>query len=131
MIRTIGAIIAGLVAWFVIATILDRGMRLFWPEYAAALPAMAFTLPMMFARLAEAAATTLASGFINRLIARTPLWPAAVQGVILLLLFLPIHYKVWHNFPVWYHFTFLGYLIPLTLLGAALVPRRGVTVSAS
>lgn len=124
MIRTIGAIVAGLVAWVVIATILDRGMRLFWPHYAAALPALAFTLPMMLARLSEGAITTLAAGLINRLIARMPLWPAAIQGAIILLAFLPVHYKLWHSFPVWYHLTFLGYLIPLTLLGAALAPRR-------
>jgi len=129
-IRNIGAIIAGLVAWIVIGTILDRAMRLFWPEYAAAVPVMVFTLPMMFARLTEGAITTLGAGFVNRLIARTSLWPAAVQGAVVLLVFLPAHYKLWHNFPVWYHLTFLGYLIPLTVLGAVLVPRRPTTVSA-
>ena len=130
MIRNIGAIIAGLVAWVVIATILDRGMRFFWPEYAAAVPVMVFTLPMMFARLSEGAVTTIASGFVNRLIARTSLWSALIQGAVILLLFLPIHYNLWHNFPVWYHLTFLGYLIPLTVLGAALSPNRVERVSA-
>jgi hypothetical protein len=122
MIRKIGAIIAGPVAWIAIVTVIDRCMRLVWPDYAIALPSLAFTLPMMFARLAEAAVTTIAAGFVNRLIARTPLWPAAVQGAIMLLLFLPEHYKLWHNFPIWYHLTFLGYLIPLSLVGATLVP---------
>jgi hypothetical protein len=128
MIRNIGAIIAGLVAWVVVATVLDRLMRLAWPEYAAAVPVMVFTLPMMFARLTEGAITTIAAGFTNRLIARTPLWPAAGQGAVILLLFLPAHYKLWHNFPIWYHLTFLGYLIPLTILGAMLAPtilRKG------
>jgi hypothetical protein len=122
MIRNIGGIIAGLVAWIAIVTVIDRCMRLVWPEYAAALPTLAFTMPMMLARLTEGAITTIAAGFINRLIARRPLWPAAVQGAIMLLLFLPEHYNLWHNFPVWYHLTFLGYLIPLSLAGAALVP---------
>jgi hypothetical protein len=124
MLRNIGAILAGLVAWVVIATVLDRGIRLCWPEYDAAVPSIVFTLPMMFARLGEGAITTVAGGIINRLIARGSLWPAAVQGVVILLLFLPTHYKLWHNFPIWYHLTFLGYLIPLTVLGAALVPKR-------
>ena len=130
MIRNIGAILAGLAAWVVIATILDRLMRLAWPEYAAAVPVMVFTLPMMFARLTEGAITTIAAGFINRLVARAPLWPAAVQGLIVLLLFLPAHYKLWHNFPVWYHLTFLGSLIPLTLLGAALAAQRWIKATA-
>ena len=130
MLRNIGAILAGLVAWVVIATVLDRGIRLCWPEYDAAVPSIVFTLPMMFARLGEGAITTVAGGIINRLIARGSLWPAAVQGVVILVLFLPTHYKLWHNFPIWYHLTFLGYLIPLTILGAALVPRRAARVSA-
>ena len=72
MIRNIGSIVAGIVAWIAIVTVIDRLMRLAWPEYAAALPIMTFTLPMMFARLSEGAVTTLAAGFINRLIARGP-----------------------------------------------------------
>ena len=123
-IRNIGAVVAGLVAWIVVATILDRAMRLFWPEYAAAVPIMLFTLQMKFARLTEGAITTVVAGFTNRLIARPSLWPAVAQGLLTLLFFVPIHYKLWHNFPVWYHLTFLGYLIPLTVLGAALAPRR-------
>jgi hypothetical protein len=79
---------------------------------------------MMFARLTEGAITTIAAWFVNRLIARTPLWPATIQGVVIFLLFVPAHYKLWHNFPVWYHLTFLGYLIPLTLVGAVLAPQR-------
>jgi len=123
MLRNIGAIVAGIVAWAIIATVLDRLLRLAWPEYAAALPALAFTLPMMAARLTEGAVTTIAAGFIGRWIARTTLWPSAIQGLIILLVFLPVHYSLWQRFPVWYHLTFLGSLIPLTLLGAAAVRR--------
>ena len=130
MIRNISAIVAGLVAWIAIVSILDRCLRLAWPEYAAALPTFAFTLPMMFARLSESAITTLLAGLLNRLIAHRPLWPAVVQGAIILLFFLPVHYKLWHSFPVWYHLTFLGSLVPLTLLGAALAPRRVAITSA-
>jgi hypothetical protein len=124
MIRTIGAIVAGLLVWIVIASILDRLLRLAWPDYAAALPSLAFTLSMMTARLCEAAVATVAAGYVGRWIARTPLWPSAIQGLIVLLFFLPVHYQLWHKFPVWYHLTFLGSLVPLTVLGAAAAARR-------
>ena len=129
MLRNIGAILAGLVAWVVIATVLDRGIRLCWPEYDAAVPSIVFTLPMMFARLGEGAITTVAGGIINRLIARGSLWPAAVQGVVILLLFLPTHYKLWHNFPVWYHLTFLVSLVPLAYVGGSSRPTRRRTAA--
>jgi hypothetical protein len=121
--RKIGSVVAGLVAWVVIATILDRSLRLVWPDYAAALPTFHFTLPMMLARLTEGAITTVAAGWFARWIARTPLWLAYVQGALILLVFLPVHYKLWQRFPVWYHLTFLVPLIPLILLGARLARR--------
>ncbi|HWE05542.1 MAG TPA: hypothetical protein VG274_02470 [Rhizomicrobium sp.] len=121
--RKIGSVVAGLVAWAVIVSVIDRLMRLAWPEYAAALPTLHFTLPMMIARLSEAAVATVVAGWFARWIARTPLWLAWVQGALILLPFLPVHYRLWHSFPVWYHLTFLVPLIPLTLLGASLANR--------
>ena len=123
--RKIGSVVAGLAAWVVIATILDRALRFVWPDYAAALPVFHFTLPMMFARLTEGALTTIAAGWFARWIARTPLWLAYVQGGLILLAFLPVHYKLWHSFPIWYHLTFLVPLIPLTWLGASLARPAG------
>ena len=123
--RKIGSVVAGLAAWVVIATILDRALRFVWPDYAAALPVFHFTLPMMFARLTEGALTTIAAGWFARWIARTPLWLAYVQGGLILLAFLPVHYRLWHDFPVWYHLAFLVPLIPLTWLGATLARPAG------
>ena len=123
--RKIVSVVAGLVAWVVIATILDRALRLVWPEYAAALPVFQFTLPMMLARLTEGTLTTIAAGWFARWITRTPLWLAYVQGGLILLAFLPVHYRLWHSFPVWYHLAFLVPLIPLTWLGASLARPAG------
>lgn len=119
MLRNIGSILAGLLTWIVVATILDRLMRMAWPDYAAGLPTFHFTLPMMAARLSEAAIATLVAGYVAGRIARA-FWPAWVQGVVLLAMFIPVHYNIWDKFPIWYHATFLvGTLVPLTLLGAA------------
>jgi uncharacterized protein (DUF983 family) len=51
-------------------------------------------------------------------------WVPGLVGVIVLAMFLPVHVKLWHAFPVWYHLTFLVPLVPLVVLGAALV-RNG------
>ena len=45
---------------------------------------------------------------------------AKVLGIMLLAMFIPVHYGLWDKFPVWYHLTFLVSLLPLTLVGAAL-----------
>jgi hypothetical protein len=122
MLRLIGGTFAGVVAWVVIVTAINLGLRHGWPAYAAVEKAMMFTLVMKAARLVMSAVTSLASGAVARAIdpaGRAPL----VSGVILLLFFLPIHYQLWDRFPIWYHFTFLVSLPLLGWLGGRLVPH--------
>lgn len=118
MTRKIVAVVLGLGAWFVLATVCDRLMRLVWPSYAAAVPTFTFTLGMLFARLAIGAASTLTAGRVAAAIARGHRATVAVLGVLLLAVFIPGHVAIWPNFPVWYHLVFLASLVPLTLLGA-------------
>ena len=59
--RLVGAVIAGLVAWVAIVTLLNLGLRHGWPDYAAVEGVMIFTLPMMAARLAMSAISSLGS----------------------------------------------------------------------
>ena len=44
-------------------------------------------------------------------------------GVLMLLLFIPEHVRLWDKFPVWYHLTFLGSLVPLRVAGGRLTGR--------
>jgi uncharacterized membrane protein YhdT len=39
--------------------------------------------------------------------------------------FLPVHVKLWNSFPAWYHLSFLVPLVPLVVIGAALVRGSG------
>jgi hypothetical protein len=123
--RTIGAIAAGLVAWAVVVTLLNFGLRLWLPGYVLVEHAMLFTLPMKIARLSIAAVTSLVAGALVRAIApesRTAPW---IVGTVILLLFLPSHVYLWTRFPIWYHLTFLLTLVPLVVLGAQIWPHNG------
>ena len=119
--RAILGIIAGLVTWLIVATLLNFGLRLSIPGYVQAEPVMAFTLTMKIGRLLLSAISCLAAGAVVRWIAPAASWAPWVAGAIVLAMFLPVHIKVWHVFPVWYHLTFLLTLIPLFMLGARLV----------
>src|SRR5215831_15367375 len=121
--RSIFALLAGLALWVLVASLLNRGLRAGLPGYALAEPTLNFTLGMKVARLILGAFASLAAGAAAGLIAplRTRLpW---ILGAIILVAFIPIHVQLWAKFPVWYHLTFLGTLVPLVLLGAAL-PRK-------
>ena len=123
--RAIAGVVAGLVAWVVVVTVLNFGLRWWLPGYVQAEPTMLFTLGMKIARLSIGALSSLAAGAVVRTITRSNLAPWIV-GLVLLALFVPDHIHIWNRFPVWYHLTFLVTLAPLVALGARLVPRAKV-----
>lgn len=118
--RTALAVIGGLVAWTLIVTIIDIGLRLALPGYRAAETTLIFTLTMKIARLAMAAVTSLGAGAIVGWIAPRSRWAPWIVGLVILALFLPEHVHLWPRFPVWYHLLFLVPLVPLIVLGAQL-----------
>src|SRR6476646_10791599 len=67
--KTVAAIIAGLVTWILVATVLNFPLRAWWPHYHEAETAFSVTLGMKLARLALGAAASLCSGFIATWIA--------------------------------------------------------------
>jgi len=124
MARAILGVVAGLLGWVAIVAVAGVVMRGAWADYAAVADAMTFTLPMMAARLAIGALATVAAGWLAATIAERSAIARLAPGLILLLLFIPQHYLLWDKFPIWYHLTFLGSLVPLTWLGGQLAIRR-------
>ena len=122
--KTIAAVISGLIAWILVATALNFLLRATWPHYHEAETAFNFTLGMMMARLTLGAVSSICSGFVVAWITKVNGAAVKITGVALLALFIPNHYLLWDKFPVWYHLTFLISLLPLTIFGAMLKPRR-------
>ena len=117
MVKNIIGVVAGLAVWMIVATIAGVIMRVAWPAYASVASAMTFTLPMMIARLSIGAVATITMGIVTAVITRSGI-ARLMPGVLMLVLFIPQHVMLWEKFPVWYHLTFLLYLVPLTSLGA-------------
>ena len=120
MVREVLGVLAGIVAWAVIATLLNLPLRMLSPEYAAVEKAMTFTLWMMVARLGLSAVASVGAGFVAAKIGRRLRRPAVLTGLVLFALFAPFHVHIWTQFPAWYHLTFLCSLLILPVLGAQL-----------
>ena len=126
MARDILGVISGLAVWMAIAGVAGLILRSAWPEYASVADAMTFTLPMMFARLAIGALATIAAGWVIAVIARRSTLARVTAGLLLVVVFVPQHVKLWDKFPVWYHLTFLVSLVPLAYLGGQIsAPWQG------
>ena len=124
--RLICGVVVSLAVWIAVVSLLDRSMRYGWHDYAAVEKAMTFTLAMMIARLSESAISSLVSGYLAALVGRGGRVPL-VAGVVLLLMFIPIHYSIWSRFPIWYHLTFLISLPLLSFLGGKLWSAKPAT----
>ncbi len=124
--RTIVSVLAGLLFWAALGSLLIGALRLFWPAYEVAHPLKAFTFPMHVARLVIGALATLSTGALVQRIAGTGGRAVLVYAVLLLLgsLFVHVQEPTWSAYPGWYHLIFLGYLLPLTLLGGQVANRR-------
>ena len=122
--RSILAFIVGLVVWVLVASLLNRVLRLALEGYAAAEPQMVFTHGMMAARLALGALASLAAGAATRAVAPSSARVLWVLGGVLLAVFVPVHVQLWARFPVWYHLVFLATLIPLVVLGGTFTQNR-------
>jgi len=122
VVRTIFGVIAGIVAWLVIVTIIDRPMRYFWPDYAANFAAMTFTLPMMLARLTESTIALVLAAIIAIRVAPASRYVAWSFGIVMFLIFAPYHVLVvWTKFPIWYHAYFLASLLAVPLIVATVM----------
>jgi hypothetical protein len=126
MAKTIGATISGFLLWAAIGSLLILVLRLSWPAYEAAHPTRHFTFFMLLVRLVIGAAATLGAGALVRRLTATPGRVVLIFGVPLLLANLFVHLRepTWSQYPGWFHLVFLGYLMPLTLVGGRLANRK-------
>jgi hypothetical protein len=122
--RSILALIVGLAVWVLVASLLNRGLRLALGDYGAAEPRMTFTHAMMAARLVLGALASLAAGAVTRAVAPSSTRALWMLSAVLLAIFIPAHVQLWAKFPVWYHLVFLGTLVPLALLGGMFTRKR-------
>ena len=129
MAKKVLGVVAGLATWVIVASLIGRIMRASWPEYAIVEKAMTFTLAMMIARLSIGAFATVCMGAVTSALVPSPL-ARLMPGVLMLVLFIPVHVMLWENFPVWYHLFFLLSLVPLTYAGGRLTQRYKVRLPA-
>lgn len=122
--RLIAALLIGCVTAIAIAWAGFSMFRTLWPAYAAAESTKAYTLAMLLSRLTLGAFCAASAGCITTITAADNGRGAWWLGGIFLMLSLPVHlFSVWNDYPAWYHFIYLSYLVPITGLSARVYRR--------
>jgi VIT1/CCC1 family predicted Fe2+/Mn2+ transporter len=124
MARAITGVVAGVVVWIVIATIGNLAMRTAWAGYAEVEAAMKFTSEMMMSRLLVGALSSLGAGWLTARITNHNRGAIYALVALLVVTFVPVHYALWEQFPIWYHVVFFASLAVMTVLGARLDGRK-------
>ena len=128
--RFIASLLAGCVTAIAIAYTATLVARSLWPEYAAAEPHKDYTLAMLFSRLAVGVLCTASAACVTTIVARDNGRAAWWFGGIAVALSLPSHlYFGWNDYPAWYHFLFLSYLVPTAGLASRML--RGANGASS
>jgi hypothetical protein len=84
---------------------------------------MSFDLAMKVTRLSVSSVALIAAAWIVQRVARPSRYAALAFGVVMLLVFIPIHIQLWPKFPLWYHAFFLASLVVIPQLTAMIVAR--------
>ncbi len=86
---------------------------------------------LLLALLGISIVLSVVSGWLTTLVASGTMRAALWTGILLLATGIPIQLASWELLPVWYHLTFLAFLVPATVVGGAMGPRsRGAPVPA-
>jgi len=131
MLRIILGVIAGFIAWSIVWVGSDQVLISSSPGWygnhqyafqAAMVNQTSFTPDptILMMHLARAAIISIMAGFLAAFIARESRRAPLILGVLLLLFGIAVQAFAWSYLPIWYHLTFLGMLIPFTVLGGRL-----------
>jgi hypothetical protein len=122
--RRVGGVLTAFLAFEAVALLLMFSARTGWPAYAEAEPARAYDLTMLLARLVAGALAAIAGGAVAARVDRGASQAALIFGVGLLLISVAWHIRIWNQYPVWYHLTWFGCIVPSALAGGRLAMRR-------
>lgn len=124
MLRLILGVVAGVVGWLVVVIALSLLLRGVAPDISTALNVHATTTALA-GRLAISFLGSLLGGLAAALASGERSRAPMIAGVLLLLCWGYYHVTmIWHQFPLWYHLTFLVSLPLLSVLGGRFARAR-------
>jgi hypothetical protein len=124
MVKSIGGVVLGPLAWFVAVAALGFLLGRAWPEMTAIRVMTLLTLPMLVARLVVSGLSSLVGGHVAAWVSGERFNVPLGAGVLLLIVFVPYHLTIWNNFPIWYHLSFFVSLPLLSVLGGTIRVKR-------
>lgn len=123
LLKNIYGVIAGFVLWSALWIAGDFVLLLISPQWYGE-GAKTFSTAILLITLARSIIISIFCGYIAALIARkNGAATALILGILLFAFGVFIEVQLWNLIPLWYHLTFLAFLIPATVCGGRLGNR--------
>ena len=118
-------ILSGLIAYIVLGSISLFLLRSCWADYAMASKDKSYTTGMLFSRLFVAIISSVFAGMVATKISGDKGRIACFAGLIIFCIASYIHFfKVWDDYPLWYHLSYLVPIIPVTTLSHYFISKK-------
>ena len=113
--NTLNGTLSGLIAYVIIGSFGLYLLLRCWPDYSLASKDKSYSFEMLLSRLSIGILASLFAGIITTKIAKDKGKSAWIVGVIVFFIAGYIHFfRVWQDYPIWYHFAYLVPIIPVT-----------------
>lgn len=123
--QNIYGIPTGLIVYIIVGSIGLYLLRACWPEYAIASKDKSYNFEMLLSRLLIGILASVFAGVITTKIANDEGRSAWYVGAIVFSVAAYIHFfRVWTDYPTWYHFAYLLPIIPIAGLTHILITKR-------
>jgi hypothetical protein len=115
----------GLAAYILAGAIGLYLLRICWPAYAVASIDKSYTIEMLFSRLSVAVLAAILAGITAKAIAKDHGKTSWLVGVIIFFMAAYLHFfRVWDDYPAWYHFVYLLPIVPIIGLSHYFIPGK-------
>ena len=123
--KTVYGILTGLAVYAIIGSIGLYVLRICWYDYSIASKDKSYTFEMRLSRLSVGILASVFAGVLAAKVANDAGKTAWFVGAIVFCVAAYIHFfRVWHDYPVWYHFAYLVPIIPFTWLSHYLAGKK-------
>jgi len=117
MLRRILSVLIGVVVWSALWLGANAGLAAATPDSFEE-DGSTESKGILLALLACSVVFSLVSGCVTATVGKEkPVGNAFVLGVVLLAIGIPVQMGYWEVMPQWYHFSFLGLLLPASVIG--------------
>jgi len=125
--KKIYGILSGLTVYIIVGSIGLYLLCTCWPDYAIASKDKSYTFEMLLSRLLIGILASVFAGIIATKIANDEGKSGWFVGAIVFCIAAYIHFfRVWTDYPAWYHFAYLLPIIPITGLSHYFICKKEI-----